>query len=136
MDIQCVISPQCSGFLLHIIVETPAILGFIFFPSATLQAKQAHAHPVIRQYGLLLLASSLIASSVLNCEAPTGTIPYGNLQRRIAGALALYHVGPVLRATVRLFRNENQGGAFGSPVLHLVSHACCFTLLLWIYVSQ
>ncbi|KAL9052935.1 MAG: hypothetical protein Q9206_004110 [Seirophora lacunosa] len=48
-------------FLFHIIVEVPASIAFFLHPSMTLSQRQGHAHAVIRQYALLLMASNLIA---------------------------------------------------------------------------
>ena len=116
------------GFLLHIIVETPASIAFLLRPSSTLTQPQPHAHPIIQQYALLLIASIYIAYTFLQR-------PKDEVSRKIAGALALYHLGPMFRAVGKVRKGEGRIGgikAFGrNPWIHLVAHVLCFGALLW-----
>lgn len=114
-------------FILHIVVESPAVLAFGLFPSSTLTRPQPHAHAVIRQYALLLLSSIIIAAASLvqsgrTLHEPT---PAG---ASTAFAFALYHLGPVARAWARLRTKRNRGSLFVHPVSHLVVHAACAIL--------
>ncbi|PHH85788.1 hypothetical protein CDD83_11173 [Cordyceps sp. RAO-2017] len=134
------------GFGLHMLVETPAALGFALAPSSTLPQPQPHAHAVIRQYGVLLLVTNLIVAALLlpppGDEAPAG---HTTLHRRVATALALYHIGPTGRALLRLSRPEGEeeqrrraGKAvslFRSPGLHLLLHVLCFAALVRVAVG-
>lgn len=118
-------SPINLPFLLHAIVEAPAFVNFLLFPSGQLGTTTLHAHPVVRQYALLILSSILIASvfiSRVNDE----------LSGQIGGSLALYHVGPSIRALSRLHRRaELSKPLFLSEAsFHLFVHSiCCGSLL-------
>ena len=103
---------------LHLIIETAAAINFILRPSATLVAPQPHSHGVIRQYGLLLLSTNIIVASVLHRGV------HDTLAKQVAGALALYHVGPLARAMARI-GGGNCGRALGGAWLHAVVHAVC-----------
>lgn len=111
-------------FLLHILIEIPAAGGFFLRPSLTLQTPQPAAHGVIRQYALLLASTSLIAAVFL--FQPPSTVSC-----QVAGALALYHVGPFMRALSRTRSEESiricEG--LGEPRLHVVLHGLCITAL-------
>ena len=78
--------PLNIPFFLHILGEFGASVGFFFRPSQTLQRPQPHAHGVIRQYALLLTSTNLIAAIFLTQNHPT------EISRKVAGALALYHL--------------------------------------------
>lgn len=115
-------------FILHIIIELPAAISFAFFPSATLSIPQPHAQAVIRQYALLLLSTTIIAALfVLQDRRGQGPkMP----ERGVASALALYHLGPLIRAAHRFRRREGTGrGLLGQPWLHVLVHALCFLAL-------
>ncbi len=110
--------------LLHILIELPASLNFFFRPSATLAVKQPHAHAVIRQYALLLMTSNLITLIFL-------FRPLDDVSRKIAGALGLYHIGPLVRAGCRIWDGEGRGdGGLGGPWVHMGLHAICAGALL------
>lgn len=110
-------------FLFHIIVEFPALVGFFLRPSATLAAPQPHAHAVIRQYALLLTSTNLIAGAFLfNPSSP--------LSAQVAAALALYHVGPLMRASNKIRAGEGRRGDWGGPWLHLGVHGICAAALM------
>ncbi len=115
-----------SPFILHIILESPAVIAFALFPSATLQSKQPEAHPVIRQYALLLLTTVLIAA-VFACQPDDtqGTnIHVQRLEQQVAGALALYHIGPMTRAAGKIIDGEIRGLQV-MPFVHMLSHGVC-----------
>lgn len=109
------------AFLLHILVEVPASLNFFLNPSATLSTPQPHAHAVIRQYAVLLMVTNIIA--FIFCLRPPDS-----LSCRVAGALSLYHVAPLVRAVVRQCRSEQERGAnrLGLPLVHAIAHTVCF----------
>lgn len=114
-------------FVAHILVETPACILFFLKPSLTLRQPQPHANAIIRQYALLLFCTNIIVALILL---------YGQeavlLRQRVAGALAVYHVGPLVRAMGRVYRREEEVGgsaASGAP-MHAVLHTVCAGLLL------
>jgi hypothetical protein len=51
------------------------------------------------------------------------------LQRRVNGALALYHIGPLVRATVRMCNREASPNVFAGPWLHFWLHGVLFVVL-------
>jgi cell division protein FtsW (lipid II flippase) len=104
-----------NPFLLHTLLETPASLNFFIYPSSQTQTSSPQAHAVIRQYAVLLLSTVFIAL-VFAVRKPD------ELSGRVAGALALYHLAPMVRAMGRLGRGE-QGW---QPVLFLLVHGVCF----------
>lgn len=115
-------------FALHILIELPASFGFFLRPSATLRTPQPIAHGIIRQYALLLTASNLIATVFL--FQPSAT----TASRQVAGALALYHAGPLVRAIGRIRAGEASANGFQerliSPWIHGVFHGACLAALL------
>lgn len=115
-------------FILHIIIELPAATSFALTPSATLSIPQPHAQGVIRQYALLLLSTIIIAASFVlqDCRGEEPKMP----ERSVASALALYHLGPLIRAANRSQRGEGTGrGLLGQPWLHVLVHVlCCLAL--------
>ena len=116
-----------AGLLLHLIVELPASINFLIRPSATLSVPQPQAHAVIRQYALLLFSTNLIVLVLLMREMD-------ELSGKMAGALALYHVGPVARALSRTQKPES-GGILGGPWLHAFVHVLCAVTLVMSFVS-
>ena len=123
-------------FILHIAIELPAAISFLFFPSATLSLPQPHAHAVIRQYSLLLLSTIIIAAGFVPQDW-RGDGPKIQ-ERTVASALALYHLGPLIRAAHRSWTGEGSGRhLLGQPWLHVLVHMlCCLSLggrgcLLW-----
>ena len=114
-------------FLLHLLVELPAAFAFAIYPSATLPVPQPYAHAVIRQYALLLLSINIIAAIFIFRDHEAYTIDYDGLtERRVAGALALYHCGPLIRAGRRIWKGEKgKRGLSGQPWVHFVAHTVC-----------
>ncbi|KAL8796335.1 MAG: hypothetical protein Q9195_001242 [Heterodermia aff. obscurata] len=102
--------PFSIPFFLHIIGEFGAATGFFLRPSQTLNRPQPDAHAVIRQYALLLTSTNLIAAIFLFQSQPTP------VSTKVAGALALYHLGPLTRAGLKgyatLFANTANARAF------------------------
>ncbi len=118
-------APIHLPFLFHILVELPASVGFFLRPSATLPAAQPDAHALIRQYALLLLSTNLIAGAFL-------FEPSSPSSRRVAGAFALYHVGPIVRAWNRVSAGEGTtriSEGWKGPWLHLAVHGICAVAL-------
>ena len=120
--------PSPTGSLLfHIIIETPAAINFILSPSATLTSPQLPAHAIIRQYGLLLACTNAMVLFILCSQAEDSRNLL--LERRIAGVLAIYHIGPLLRALARMRRGEEGKKWMTRPWLHVLVHGIC---LIWL----
>jgi hypothetical protein len=117
---------------LHVFIEIPASLGFLLAPSKTLQRPQPHAHPVIRQYGLLLLVTNILLVALL-FELHSDNNTLSSLARRTCGALALYHPAPIWRALRRLTRDGNPHSLMASPLLHLCLHGACLSTTLFAF---
>ena len=88
------------GFLLHVLIEVPAAVNFLIFPSNQLGTYSPQAHAVIRQYALLLITSVLVSIIFM-------LRPVDQLAGQVAGALSLYHIGPSLRSIGRM-RSRSQ----------------------------
>ena len=112
-----------SPFVLHSLVETPAGLNFLLNPDGQLRRKTPHARAIVRQYGLLLVTSVLIAL-VFAYRTPGED----GLSGQVAGALAVYHVGPLIRACSRVLTSGSLGPAW-EPWLHLIAHTVCLLTL-------
>jgi hypothetical protein len=113
------------GFLIHIAIEIPACLSFYLFPSRQLGTYTPYAHPVIRQYAVLLFATVLVAMVFLRH-------PIDETSGKVAGALAVYHIAPSLRSIERLTRQSRtrQLTFLSEAALYLLVHVlCCATLL-------
>ena len=113
-----------AGFLLHVLVEVPASITFFVFPSRQLGQPTPHAHAVIRQYALLLLTSIIIAGTF-------AVRPPDELNGQVAGALALYHLGPFVRSWSRLVHQVQHGQSviWSEAALYLVVHTVAGTML-------
>ena len=126
-----------TAFAFHLFIELPAAWLFFFRPSQTLEMPQPHAHAVIRQYALLLMSTNIIATAAFFQRSEEMT-------KTIAGALVLYHVGPIIRAVNRGTRSlpnritnkkpntvrETTGTRLGNPWPHAILHTVCLVLLL------
>lgn len=108
------------AFMLHAIFETPAAINFMIFPSRQIGSFTPQAHPIIRQYALLLLSSVLV--SIAFALRPTD-----DLTRSVAGSFAIYHVGPAVRSLGRLKQqaSRHQSIFLSEAFLYLVVHLCC-----------
>ena len=121
-------------FVAHIVVETPACINFMFNPSGQLGSPTLNAHAIVRQYALLLLSSVLIASLFV-------TRDLDKLSGQIAGALAVYHVGPSIRAFSRCRNSSshNNASSLWEAALYMLVHTICLAGLLqcsWVnYIS-
>jgi hypothetical protein len=110
-------------FWAHIITEFPASINFFLRPSEQLSSPAPQAHDIIRQYAVLLFVSYLIAL-IFSLR------PVDETSRHVSGALALYHVAPLVRAARRTISNvEGYGAGLGGSVVHLVLHAVCLASL-------
>ena len=119
-------------FILHIVVELPATIAFMLYPSATLPMPQVHAHAVIRQYALLLLSTNIMAAVFVfqSRNDESGDDGVGHIERCIAGSLALYHIGPLIRAWCRVWNAQGRGKRLlGGPWVHTVVHLLCSMVL-------
>ena len=112
------------SFLLHAAIETPAAINFLLFPNDQLSSPSPQAHPVIRQYAMLLL-STVIISFIIAFK------PLDIVSGKIAGALAIYHCGPLIRATCKLASRKRlrERSLLGQPWLHLILHSICLVSL-------
>lgn len=114
--------PPNSSFRLHFILELLAGLNFLLRPSHQLSSPAPQANALIRQYGTLLLSSSLICLVFANRDIDIVT-------RRVGGALSLYHLAPMSRALSRIWNERTFW-----PVVHFVLHLVTFVSFgsLWI----
>ncbi|KAI1153317.1 hypothetical protein F4825DRAFT_415634 [Nemania diffusa] len=122
-------------FFMHAVIETAAGLSFIVRPEGQLPGCTPAAKLILRQYGGLLLASSIlciiiIADSSLN-SATT---------RLVAAALGSYHAWPCYRALVRI-QDEAESRTRGKPLLggppvHLLVHVVCLTSFLYLAIAE
>lgn len=119
------------GFLLHICIEIPAFVNFILFPSKQLGQLTPHAHPIVRQYALLLLSSIIIAACFLPRQ-------HDNLTSQIAASLAIYHIGPSVRSVSRLRQQARSGRRiwYSEAFLYLVVHLACGCSLLCCFFAS
>lgn len=115
-------------FWLHILIEFPASLNYFFNPSEQLPSPAPQAHAIIKQYAVLLLVSSLIAGIF-------ALRPLDRTSRNVAGALAVYHLAPLMRAVGRV-GNSRYGKGLGGPVVHIIVHGVVFLSLLGLYTSK
>jgi len=108
------------GFLLHIVIEIPAFINFLLFPSGQLGTPTPHAHAVVRQYAMLLLSSVLVSVAVLQR-------PQDTLTGQLSGALSIYHIGPSIRAASRLVQRADLGKKLlpSEAALYLFVHCIC-----------
>ncbi|KAI8631169.1 hypothetical protein F5Y19DRAFT_425277 [Xylariaceae sp. FL1651] len=117
------------AFGLHTILETAAGVSFIIHPEGQLPGCTPEAKLILRQYGGLLLASSMA------CLAILADAKYNDTTRLLAMALGSYHVWPCHRALTRI-RHESQSRekvplVLGGPLLHLVVHVVCLGLFVF-----
>jgi len=118
-------------FVLHAVVEIPASINFMLYPSRQLGEYTPQAHAIIRQYAILLLTSVLI--SLIFATRPTD-----DLSRAVAGALAIYHIGPTLRCLAQLRQRPApfRGFVLSEAFLYLIVHILCGTLLFLCYLGR
>lgn len=111
------------AFLLHSLVSLPASINFlniaIHIPFETrLTHNSIHqTRPIVFSYALLLLSTAIISLVF----AFTAILPGGSTRRMLALGMMVYHVGPILRALVRLKRGVG-GKELGGPMVHLLTH--------------
>lgn len=122
--------PPTLPFYFHLLIETPASINFFFNPSEQLSSPAAQAHIIIQQYAVLLFASALIALIF-------ALRPIDGTSRSVAGALAIYHLAPLVRAVGRIVEGRGvYGKGLGGPFVHLIVHTACCAGLLKISVSR
>lgn len=136
--------PPTLPFCLHILIELPASINFFLFPSAQVSTSastppvSAPAGALIRQYAVLLLSSNLIALIF-------ALQPINSTSRQVAGALAVYHLAPVIRAGSRIRAGELELGqkvegsrmkGLGGPLLHFAVHSVCLLGLVGLFVLR
>ena len=134
------LEPSKLPFVLHLLVELPACLVLFVAPDAQLAVPQPLARPLIRQYAVLLFCVNLMAALL-------ASRPLDGASCGIAGAMALYHLAPIVRATGRLVAGQTHASAtqsrvrttvagLGGPMLHLVAHSMCLGLLAGLWVGH
>lgn len=115
------------AFVSHIVVEIPAFAMFMIYPSRQLNHYTPTAHAVIRQYALLLLSSIIISATF-------AVRPHSELSCYVALALAIYHVGPTLRAlsyVVEGLDSSKRHPKFAEHCLYAIVHILCGSMLLF-----
>ncbi|KAI1160670.1 hypothetical protein F5B18DRAFT_631719 [Nemania serpens] len=127
--------PKRLAFLVHAVVETAAGLSFIIHPEGQLPACTSAGKLILRQYGGLLLASSMVC--VVTIADPDISV---TTTRLMAVALGSYHVWPCHRALFRM-RTEAPSTAkdrsvLGGPLLHFMVHAICLGLFLSAAIAE
>ncbi|PVH87635.1 hypothetical protein DL98DRAFT_509854 [Cadophora sp. DSE1049] len=117
------------AFIIHAILELPASLNFFFRPNDQLSSPAPQAHALIRQYAVLLMSLNIVALIF-------AFRPVDETSRRVAGALAVYHAAPLVRAVRRIAsQEEGYGKGLGEPWVHAVVHAGALGALGWLFVG-
>ena len=106
--------PTSLPFYIHLLLETPASLNFFFRPSNQLALPAPQAHAIIKQYAILLLSSNLVALIFALREVD-------GLSRNVAGALAVYHAAPLVRALAGIGEERGLGGPWVHALVHGVA---------------
>ncbi|KAI0808511.1 hypothetical protein GGR55DRAFT_651683 [Xylaria sp. FL0064] len=118
------------AFVMHAVVETAAGVSFIVHPERQLAGCTPAATLILRQYGALLLASSMVCLVVI-----AGPVCGTATTRLMAAALGSYHAWPCYRALTRI-RDEarhkvKETSVLGGPLVHLLVHSLCLSLFLY-----
>ncbi|KAI0477457.1 hypothetical protein GGR56DRAFT_409955 [Xylariaceae sp. FL0804] len=117
-----------TAFVAHGVVETAAAFSFILRPESQLSPCTPAARLILRQYGGLLLASSLVCLAVLLEPG------FSDTARLLAAALGTYHLWPTYRAYVRIRQQQHHAehkaavAVLGGPPVHFFVHALCLVL--------
>ncbi|KAI0469134.1 hypothetical protein F4859DRAFT_488683 [Xylaria cf. heliscus] len=125
--------PGKLAFAAHAAVETAAGISFIARPEGHLPGCTPAAKLLLRQYGGLLLASSMVCLIIIADPGINAATT-----RLLAAALGSYHAWPCHRALTRI-RNEarvKEESVFGGPFTHLLVHAVCLGLFLYAGVAE
>ncbi|KAI0102255.1 hypothetical protein GGR51DRAFT_527603 [Nemania sp. FL0031] len=121
--------PEKLAFLMHAIIETAAGLSFILHPEGQLPGCTPTAKLILRQYGGLLLASSMACLVVVIDSSLDSTT-----MRLLAVALGSYHIWPCYRALIRIQtetrHRAKEASVLGGPPVHLLVHAVCLSLFV------
>lgn len=119
------------AFVLHAAIEIPAAINFMLFPSKQLGKNTPNAHPVVRQYALLLVSSVLIAIAFAIRSTD-------EISRTVAGCLAVYHLGPALRSLSRLAAQYQRSEALlmSEAFLYLTCHVLTGVSLVSCYLGS
>ncbi|KAI1741481.1 hypothetical protein F4680DRAFT_415542 [Xylaria scruposa] len=120
-------------FAMHAAIETAAGISFIVRPEGQLPGCTPAAKLILRQYGGLLLASSLVCLIIIADPGFNTTTT-----RLLAAALGSYHAWPCHRALTRI-RNETsvkEESVLGGPLVHLLVHVACLSLFLYVVVME
>ena len=139
-------------FLVHASIEFAAGINFLFHPSEQLSSLAPQAEAVIRQYGVLLLVSVIIALIFATRDVDSTSrkasfgMRYGEIIQavehfltprsgNVSGALSIYHLAPITRAYSQINGGVfDFGKALGGPAVHLVVHVICFLSLFQLCV--
>jgi len=136
------ISLHTIPFHLHTLFELPASLNFFLRPLQQIQPPSSSStsnsplilppsvSAVVRQYAALLFASCCVSLTF------AARAHHDETARRGAGALALYHLAPLMRAVSRLRSGETPfEGGLGGPAVHAIGHGIIFLSLLMVAVG-
>jgi hypothetical protein len=143
-----------TPFLVHFLLAIPATFNFYRLsrpvkaqpsaePNTSNEASQLAPAPhgipdeqvsaVIRNYSFSLLSSCLTAFTVYRwIDRPAEIFSHGlgsSIYNDLAASLAVYHIGPILRAAGRIVAGaqgdrmvSSRGKDLGGPLVHLVLH--------------
>lgn len=123
------------AFLGHAVVEAAAGLSFIIRPEGQVPACTPAGKLILRQYGGLLLASSMVCLIII--ADPDLSI---RTTRLLALALGSYHVWPCYRALVPIrteaLSRAKENTVLGGPFVHFIVHAICLGLFLSAAIAE
>lgn len=106
MNSHTILRTLADPFLQHAIIELPASIQFLLIPSRQLGRPTPHAHPLIRQYAVLLFSSVVISLSFAFRSHPPSLASSADANNALTGqvalALGLYHIGPIIRSGAKL----------------------------------
>ena len=118
-----------APLLFHAVLETAASLSFALQPERQLPGANEDARAVLLNYSGLLLSTNILA--VLFAWR-TG---FDDATRLVAACLAVYHVFPILRASVKIRRGiglkpGEKARVLGGPQIHAMVHGACLVGLI------
>ncbi|KUI62217.1 hypothetical protein VP1G_09324 [Cytospora mali] len=120
----------------HLLVEVPASLSFLL--GARKQLREPNPSPeavlICQSYGGLLLSTNVLCFLFL-CYRGSNV---DDATAIVAASLAIYHVFPMWRASMRIQRQgglgrgwAQQAEVLGGPYVHFVVHVLVFLSLTW-----
>lgn len=117
--------------LIHLLVEVPASLSFLFLAGKQVPNASREAVLVSQSYGGLLLATNVLCFLFLCC--PRADSGFYHARAMLEVCLAVYHVFPIRRAYARIngsgVPRPHTSALLGGPLVHLTVHVILFVLL-------